>query len=616
MATQVVGQRQPYRPGADRCAHRPARAHPLGAHRIVARGTARFRRFVVAGGRQDDQQQHQRTEYVAGPVRRRLRLPHRQYLVSRPIPGTGSETGITLSAQSGGGAAASSVWLNGTFLGSSTSDGAKTYTFPAGLVAGGADNVISVLTVDMGHEEDYNESSGNKAARGLVAATLVGNPLNTVTWRLQGDRGGETPTDMVRGPLNVGGLYGERAGFYLPGYPTTDWQPVTLPASDNTPGVSWYATDVNLNLPHGQDTSLGLTIADASSRRYRAEIFVNGWDMGNYVNYVGPQHSFPIPNGVLNPHGNNDIKIAVWNLDGSTGGLGTVALTNYGSYASSLTVAPNASPRYNGATYRMPQPPIASVAVRVPGSVGAGGQVTATATVSVPADGPAATNVTAALRLPDGWTETGPTPATVGKIVGGGSATFTWTVTAPSTPATANAIVATATMTQRDRTTTVTDERIVGSVPPLPPAGQDQVSDLTWLSETNGWGPVERDMSVGGNQAHDGKPLTINGTVYAKGLGTNAVSDVAVYLGGACSEFTATVGMDDENGNAGTVTFSVVLDGRTLVTTPTINGSSAAVSIDVPTTGGQVLDLIVGDAGDGNGNDHGDWANPVLTCTG
>jgi hypothetical protein len=74
--------------------------------------------------------------------------------------------------------------------------------------------------------------------------------------------------------------------------------------------------------------------------------------------------------------------------------------------------------------------------------------------------------------------------------------------------------------------------------------------------------------------------------------------------------------MDDENGNAGTVTFSVVLDGKVLTTTTTINGSSPAVSIDVPVTGGQVLDLVVGDAGDGNGNDHGDWANPVVTCAG
>src|SRR5262249_35131215 len=156
----------------------------------------------------------------------------------------------------------SSVWLNGTFLGSSTQDGQKTYTFPAGLVKTGAGNEISVLTVNMGHEEDYNASNGNKAARGMTGAVLTGDPLNTVTWRLQGVRGGENPVDTVRGPLATGGLYGERAGWMLPGHPTAGWTPVDLPATDTTPGVSWYTTDVALHLPKGQDTSLGLTISD------------------------------------------------------------------------------------------------------------------------------------------------------------------------------------------------------------------------------------------------------------------------------------------------------------------------------------------------------------------
>ncbi|MGI8414728.1 MAG: beta-galactosidase, partial [Nakamurella sp.] len=317
---------------------------------------------------------------------------------------TGKETGITLSAQSGGGAAASSVWLNGKFLGSATKDGQATYTFPAGSLKAKGDNVISVLTVNMGHDEDYNASNGNKAARGLTGASLVGNPLGTVSWRLQGVRGGENPIDDVRGPLATGGLYGERAGYMLPGYPTSSWKSVKLPTTDKKPGVSWYSTDVTLKLPKGQDTSLGLTISDAASRQYRAEIYVNGWDMGNYVNYKGPQHSFPIPNGVLNPHGKNTIAIAVWNLDGTTGGLGAVALTSYGSYASSLIVAQNNSPKYNKALYAMPAAPQSTVALSVPGSVTGGQQFTATATVKVPAGKPVAKSVTAALKAPDGWT--------------------------------------------------------------------------------------------------------------------------------------------------------------------------------------------------------------------
>lgn len=530
--------------------------------------------------------------------------------------GTGSETGVTLSAQSGGGAAASSVWLNGTFLGSSTSDGTKTYTFPPGLLKTGGDNVISVLTVDMGHEEDYSGGNTNSAARGLTGALLVGAPLNTITWRLQGVRGGEDTVDMVRGPLNTGGLYGERAGYMLPGYPTTTWQPVTLPATDTTPGVSWYNTDVTLRLPKGQDTSIGLTITDDPSRKYRAEIYVNGWDMGNYVNYLGPQHSFPIPNGVLNPRGKNTIAIAVWNLDGSTGGLGTVALTDYGSYASSLSAPMNDSPSYDKKLYAMP--PVAAksaVSLELPGSAVAGQEFTAKATVSVPTGGPTLRTGAAALAAPAGWTVVPVSSPPAGtKVLGGASATYTWDVTAPTTLPAISTLTVTAQLTQNGHAGSVTDERTVGRVPPPPPAGSDQVSDLPFLSATNGWGPVERDQSVGGTAANDGTPLKINGTTYAKGLGTNSLSDVQVYLAGQCTDFTATVGID--NNSPGTVTFAVSLDGKVLASTPVLNSKSAAVAIDVPVTGGQVLELSVGDGGDGNGNDHADWVNPILTCSG
>ena len=59
----------------------------------------------------------------------------------------------------------------------------------------------------------------------------------------------------------------------------------------------------------------------------------------------------------------------------------------------------------------------------------------------------------------------------------------------------------------------------------------------------------------------------------------------------------------------------MIADGKTLTTTPTIRGKQAAVPIDVDVTGAQVLDLKVGDAGDGNANDHGDWGAPTLTCS-
>ncbi|MFG1646581.1 beta-galactosidase [Amycolatopsis sp. NPDC049252] len=524
--------------------------------------------------------------------------------------GDGKQTGITLSSQSGGPAGAFSAWLNGVFLGSSTTQ-QHTFTFPAGALKPG-DNEISVLTVNMGHEEDYGASNGNKAARGLTSARLTGSPLTSVTWRLQGVRGGEQGLDTVRGPLNTGGLYGERAGWSLPGFPDAAWKPATLPAKDTTPGVSWYRTTANLDLPRGQDTSLGLTITDDPGRQYRALLFVNGWQLGQYVNYLGPQHSFPIPNGVLNPNGHNTIAIAVWNLDGSTGGLGSVAWTNYGSHRSPLVVRQNASPGYDG-RYTMPPAPTAAVSLSAPDTATAGQSFTATATVRIPAGAPAATDVRPVLTAPAGWTVGAASPPSVARIDGGASATFSWPVTAPSTVDT-SALSVRVGYRQAGRPGTVTDERIVGAVPAAPPAGQDAVSDLPFLTAANGWGPVERDTSNGEANAGDGKPMTIGGVSYAKGLGVHAPGDVQLYLAGSCTRLTASVGVDGEVGTAGSVTFSVSVDGTTRVTTPVLRGGQAAVPIDVDVTGAQVLDLLVNDGGDGNGNDHADWAQPTLTC--
>jgi beta-galactosidase len=243
-------------------------------------------------------------------------------------------SGLKLKVMSGGNGGAFSAWLNGHFLDSVTRNETGAFGFPAAMLVPG-DNVVSVLTVDMGHEEDYDGTGMNRTARGIVSAQPLGADARAITWRLQGAIAGEDPQ---RGPYNFGGLYGERQGWPLrPGH-AADWHPATLPANDSAPGVTWYRTRVPLDLPRGQDTSLGLEIKDPPGRHYRATIFVNGWQMGNYIAELGPQHRFPIPDGVIDPHGNNDITIAVWKTDRSPGGLGTVSLIDFGSYTSPVDV--------------------------------------------------------------------------------------------------------------------------------------------------------------------------------------------------------------------------------------------------------------------------------------
>src|SRR5207253_4605580 len=104
------------------------------------------------------------------------------------------------------------------------------------------------------------------------------------------------------------------------------------------PGVAWYRTTFRLRLPAGQDASVGVELSDDPGRNYRAVLYVNGWQLGQYVNDTGPQHVFPIPNGILRTRGENTIAVAAWSEDATTGGLGQVALTLLGNETSPLRV--------------------------------------------------------------------------------------------------------------------------------------------------------------------------------------------------------------------------------------------------------------------------------------
>jgi hypothetical protein len=210
-------------------------------------------------------------------------------------------------------------------------------------------------------------------------------------------------------------------------------------------------------------------------------------------------------------------------------------------------------------------------------------------------------------------------PQVYGAVKPGQQVSATWLLAAPVNGASTATITATATFAQHEVAHVLTGAGPLQVINPPAPTGTVDVSSLPFLSSTNGlsngWGPVERNESVGGSNANDGEPITIDGTVYPNGLGTNSISDVKVYLGGNCTSFTSTVGVDAEVGNSGSVTFSVLGDGQTLASTKVINGGAPAQTVTANVTGVQILDLVVGDgAPPGNGNDHGDWAMPTLTC--
>jgi hypothetical protein len=142
------------------------------------------------------------------------------------------------------------------------------------------------------------------------------------------------------------------------------------------------------------------------------------------------------------------------------------------------------------------------------------------------------------------------------------------------------------------------------------------VSDMQWVSSTNGWGPVERDMNVGGQAAGDGTALKLAGVTYTKGLGTNSPSEVVLNLQGSYGWFLANVGVDDKQTSFGTVKFQVWTGTTLAFDSGVMTATSATQNVTVDLTNVQQLRLVVTDGGDDNAFDWADWANARLLAPG
>ncbi|GHF45130.1 alpha-galactosidase [Amycolatopsis bartoniae] len=256
------------------------------------------------------------------------------------------------------------------------------------------------------------------------------------------------------------------------------------------------------------------------------------------------------------------------------------------------------------------QPPLTTLALTTPEATAVDAPFTVRTTLHD--DGsPALHHVTAHLDVPAGWTVDGGPDATAASVRT--AWTHDWTVRpSGAQPPGSLALGATVSYQVGGRSATRTAEASTVTAV-SPPPGETQVSALPFLSSSNGWGPVERDTSNGETAAGDGHPLTIAGTTYPTGLGAHAPSSVRVFLGGACTTFSARVGVDDESG-AGSVAFEVWGDGVRLTGTNVLHHGDAAVPVSADVSGRQVLDLRVTDGGDGVDYDHADWADAKLTC--
>lgn len=241
---------------------------------------------------------------------------------------------------SGGWAFGHSAWLNDTYLGSWAGDPgnktyAQTFTFPDPLIAG-AGYVLTLLIDHMGQDEEAPGTDAVKFPMGLLDYSLSNRSKSDITWKIQGNLGGESYIDKARGPRNEGALFVERMGYHLPSPPISIpmWSEKNPILSGTTsPGnVEFFATNFTLAIPRGYDVPLSFVFYNTSastSTPYRAQLWVNGWQFGKYISHLGPQTSYPVPEGVLNHQGVNWVGVSIWSLDDGPAKLDGLELVAY-----------------------------------------------------------------------------------------------------------------------------------------------------------------------------------------------------------------------------------------------------------------------------------------------
>jgi len=228
------------------------------------------------------------------------------------------------------------AWLNGELLGGSVGNATLTTssaTLPFGDISLlPTNNVITVVVDYTGHDET-STAFGVENPRGILGASL--NKGTFKQWKIQGNAGGNKNIDPVRGPMNEGGLYGERLGWHLPGFPASLFPSGNSPLIGlNKSGIEFYVTNFTLDIDSDLDVPLGIQLTADVGTNIRVQLFLNGYNYGKFVNQIGPQTIFPIPPGVLNNQGENTLALSLWAQTDEGARLSGVTLIEYAKYQS------------------------------------------------------------------------------------------------------------------------------------------------------------------------------------------------------------------------------------------------------------------------------------------
>ena len=109
-------------------------------------------------------------------------------------------------------------------------------------------------------------------------------------------------------------------------------------------------------------------------------------------------------------------------------------------------------------------------------------------------------------------------------------------------------------------------------------------------------------------------PLAMWGVPYTSGLGVQGNSTVQVALNGGYSTFSTVIGLDTQDPSGGAVVYTIVADGKTLYTSPTMTLATGSVGINSLNVAGYRISELIVQVVSGSGNAvDADWGNAQLT---
>ena len=208
-------------------------------------------------------------------------------------------------------------WLNGRYLGSAGDRRAHQFDIPGRAAARRRRTTSSPCSSRTWATTRSGDTTTRRSRAGWSRRHWSAVPL-TVTWRIQGNRGGEKLLDPARGPAaTTAACSASGPAGPWPGYPDGELVRAPLPARETgRPASALVPHDVRARPAAGQDTASACRSTTPRARTTAPPLRQRLAWSASYVNDVGPQHELRHPaRACCDEHGTTPSRIAVWSTE-------------------------------------------------------------------------------------------------------------------------------------------------------------------------------------------------------------------------------------------------------------------------------------------------------------